>query len=257
NTNTPVQVKSFADYFAAVDPYRHPVVMHTYPNQHDRYDDLLGHPTFNGPTLQYGGIPESASGGLYGETRDLIESSANAGVSWFVTATEASGSDAPTPFSPVTSRQRVYWMWANPMAGGGGIEWYLKNAGAGHAYDLAVEDQREFDAHWTQTGHLVRFFRDVVQETTLDLEDFTIDNGLTGIGSDWVLADRGRGYILFLRNGGSVSLTTHGGGSYRVSWFNPRTGAISNRPNVGGSGDQSLGAPPSDTGSDWVVFVRR
>ena len=257
NTNTAAQVKSFADYIKAVDPYDHPVVMHTYPNQHNRYDALLGHPTFDGPTLQFGGIPESGSGGLYGSTRDWIADSAAAGVPWYVTATEASGGDAPTPFTSVSKRQRVYWMWANVMAGGGGFEWYLKNAGAGHAYDLAVENMREFDAHWQQSAHVVEFFRDIVQGEGVDLTKLEIANGLTGIGSDWVLADPGDVYIVFLRDGGSVSLSVTGGGSYDVSWFNPRTGQLVDRPSIGGTGTQNLGAPPSQGSQDWVVFVRR
>ncbi len=257
NTNTAAQVKEFAAYIKAVDPYDHPVVMHTYPNEHARYDALLGDPSFNGPTLQFGDIPESASGGLYGLTLELIAESRAAGRTWFVTATEASGAQGPTPGSAVSKRQRVYWMWANVMAGGAGIEWYLKNAGSGHAYDLAVENLREFDAHWRQTSHLVRFFRDLVQGAGVDLEDLAPANNLTAITSDWVLAAPGQAYVVFLRDGGSVSLSVTGGGTYDVTWFDPRTGATTSRPAVQGSGVQSLGAPPADTTQDWVVFVHR
>jgi hypothetical protein len=257
NTNDAAAVRSFADYIRAQDPYDHPIVMHTYPDEHDRYDALLGHGSFDGPTLQYGGIPESASGGLYGEVADWIALSTDRGRPWFVTATEASGGDAPTPGSSVTRRQRVYWMWASVMSGGAGFEWYLKNAGSGHAYDLAVENQREFDAHWRQSGHLVRFFRDTVQGTGADLQAMTPRNALTSIGSDWVLAEPGVAYIVYLRDGGAVSLQVTGGGSYDVVWMNPRTGALVTRPSVTGSGTVSLGSPPSETSQDWVVFVHR
>lgn len=257
NTNTAQQEKDFADFIKATDPYDHPVVMHTFPGDHDKYDALLGYPTFDGPTLQYGGIPENATGGLYGETVDLIADSTANGRTWVVTATEASGGDAPTPYSAVTRRQRVFWMWANTMAGGGGFEWYLKNGGAGHAYDLAVEDLREFDEHWQQSGHLVEFFRDVVQGEGVDLLAMQANNGLTSITSDWVLADPGQAYVVFLRDGGAVSLSVSGGGSYAVSWFDPRTGTLVDGPDIAGSGTQSLGSPPSQTSQDWVVFVRR
>lgn len=257
NTNTAAQQKAFANFIKATDPYDHPVVMHTYPGDHGKYAALEGHATFDGPTLQYGGIPESAAGGLYGETLDFIADSTAAGRTWVVTATEASGADAPTPNTSVSRRQRVYWMWANVMAGGGGFEWYLKNAGAGHAYDLAVEDLREFDAHWQQSGHLVEFFRDVVQGDGVDLLALQPNNGLTSISTDWVLADPGEAYVLFLRDGGAVSLAVSGGGTYQVDWFNPRTGSLVARPSIGGSGTQSLGSPPSGASQDWVVFVRR
>ncbi|MEM9462164.1 MAG: DUF5060 domain-containing protein [Myxococcota bacterium] len=257
NTNTAAQERAFADFIKATDPYDHPVVMHTYPGQHGKYNDLLGYSTFDGPTLQYGSIPQSASGGLYGATLGWIADSAAAGPTWVVTATEASGGQAPTPNTSVTPRQRTYWMWANVMAGGGGFEWYLKNGGAGHAYDLAVEDLREFDEHWQQSGHVVEFFRDVVQGEGVELTQLQANNGLTGIGTDWVLADPGSAYILYLREGGSVSLSVSGGGTYAVSWFDPRTGALTDGPDIGGNGTQNLGSPPSATTQDWVVFVRR
>ena len=257
NTNTTAQQKAFADFIKASDPYDHPVVMHTYPGDHGKYDALEGHATFDGPTLQYGSIPESAAGGLYGETLDFIADSTAAGRTWVVTATEASGGDAPTPNTSVSRRQRVFWMWANVMAGGGGFEWYLKNAGAGHAYDLAVEDLREFDAHWQQSGHLVEFFRDVVQGDGVDLLALQPNNGLTSISTDWVLADPGEAYVLFLRDGGAVSLAVSGGGTYQVDWFDPRTGSLTARPDIGGTGTKNLGSPPSGATQDWVVFVRR
>lgn len=257
NTNTAAEVRAFADYIRALDPYDHPIVMHTFPGQKNRYEPLLGHATFNGPTLQFGNIPESAAQGLYGETRTWLERSAQAGRSWFVTATEASGSHAPTPNTAVTARQRVYWMWANVMAGGAGIEWYLKNDGAGHAYDLAVEDLREFDAHWTQTGHLVRFFNVVVQNDGVGLPRLEPANNVTATDSDWVLADPASAYIVFLRNGGSTALTTTGTGAYRVSWFDPRTGQLVDAPAIAAGTTVTLGAPPAAANQDWVVFVRR
>lgn len=259
NTNTPNEVRSFANYIRGVDPYNHPLVLHTYPSQkEERYAPLLGFGNLNGPTLQFGGIPSSGSGTLYNVTREWIERSADAGRQWVVTATEASGNDAPTPNTGVTEKQRVHWMWGNVMAGGGGIEWYLKNNGVGHAYDLAVENLREFDAHWKQTGHLGRFFREIVQQQKgVNLQNLEPANGLSSNGSDWVLADEGRAYIIFLRKGGSTSLTLPGNGSYSVQWFNPRSGKLFNRASVSGSGSKSLGGPPEQTGQDWVILVSK
>ncbi len=256
NTNTAAQERSFATYIKSQDPYDHAVFMHTYPNEHDRYDDLLGYEDFDGPTLQYGGIPESENGGLYGETRDWIAESKKAGVTWVVTATEASGGDAPTPNTQVTARQRIYWMYAIAMAGGGGFEWYLKNNGAGHAYDLAVEDLREFDAHWQQSGHFVRLFNELVPGDGADLQTFEIDNDATSSTTDWVLASGENQFLIFLRDGGETSLDATGGGALRVTWFNPRNGETTEGVTISGAADQALGAPPSESQLDWIVWVR-
>lgn len=257
NTNTAAQEKEFTGYIKGLDAYDHAVLLHTYPNQRDRYDDLLGFNGFDGPTLQYGGIPESSDGGLYGETLDWLEKSTDASNSWVVTATEASGGDAPVPNTGVTSRQRIYWMYANTMAGGGGIEWYLKNDGSGHAYDLAVEDQREFENHWAQLGHLVHLFNETIPADGVDLQDLNPHNELTNTDGEWVLANPGKAYLVFLREGGSVTLNAAEGGTFKVTWFNPRTGAYVDANSISGDGGQSLGGPPSEFDQDWVVWVRR
>ncbi|WP_370979072.1 DUF5060 domain-containing protein [Agaribacterium sp. ZY112] len=256
NTNTAAQEKAFADYIRALDPYKHAIFMHTYPGEHDRYEALLGHETIDGPTFQFGGIPESASGGVYGKVLEWAQKSADAGNPWVITMTEASGGQAPTPNTSVTKRQRVYWMWANIMAGGAGFEWYLKNNGSGHAYDLAVEDLREFDAHWQQSGHVATFFRDVVQGgLNIDLQAMQASNELTSTTDDWVLANEGEAYLIYLRNGGATNLSLPDNASYKRLWFNPRTGETHNDTDIQGPGAINLGAPPSESSSDWVLLV--
>ncbi|MFK8053736.1 MAG: Ig-like domain-containing protein [Woeseiaceae bacterium] len=258
NTNTPAQQRAYADYIRALDAYAHPIFMHTYPNQQSRYDDLLGHPTFDGPTIQFGAIPSepSAANGVYATSADWIDRSTQAGKPWVVTFTEASGNDAPTPNTAVTTKQRVYWMWASVMAGGGGFEWYLKNNGAGHAYDLAVEDLREFDAHWIQSGHLVRFFRDIVQdELGIDLQALNRANNATSSNSDWVLADDGESYLIFLREGGGTDIDLPDSDTYEVIWFNPRDGSRTDGGTVSGPGNQFIGNPPNEASQDWAVIV--
>lgn len=263
NTNTPEQVRAYSDYLRALDPYAHPIVKHTYPGEHDRYEDMLGHATFDGPTLQYGAIPQNATGGLYGAAADWIRRSREAGQAWYVTATEASGNNAPTPDSEVTRRQRTYWMWASVMSGGAGFEWYLKNDGAGHAYDLAVEDLREFDAHWAQTGNLVRFFRGTLQNGSTDLHAMEPNNDLTAIDTDWVLADPGNTYLVYFRDGvpsgADTTIDLTGGGEYRIEWFNPESAFIDEviGETLAGEADQDFGPPPNPPGDDWVMIIRR
>ncbi|MEO1595646.1 MAG: DUF5060 domain-containing protein [Pseudomonadota bacterium] len=257
NTNTAEQQRAFADFIRATDPYDHPVFMHTYPGEQDRYNALLGHESFDGPTIQFGGISTSATGnnGVYGTTVNWLEASTNAGKPWVVTFTEASGNQAPTPNTAVTSRQRVFWMWASVMGGGGGFEWYLKNQGSGHAYDLAVEDLREFDAHWQQSGHLVRFFRDHLQaELGVDLQALTPNNAVTNTSSDWVLSGSDT-HLVFLREGGTTEINLPDARAYTVQWFNPRSGELTTGDVLQGPGNQNIGTAPSQSAEDWAVVV--
>jgi hypothetical protein len=258
NTNTVAQQKAYSDFIKEFDPYDHPIFMHTFPGDHDKYDALLGHNTFDGPTFQYGSIPSSAtnSNNVYEKAKTWLQKSKDAGNTWVVTFTEASGGDAPKPYENVTKTQRVYWMWASAMSGGAGFEWYLKNGGAGHAYDLAVENLREFDDHWKQTGHFVKFFDQIVQrDKNIDLQDLNINNAVTSTGSDWVLADSGNAYIVYLRDGGTSNINLPDSKQYEVLWFNPRTGATHVGDTIQGSGNRPLGYAPNENSQDWAVLV--
>lgn len=256
NTNTPQQQRAFSDFIKAMDPYKHPIFMHTFPNSRQNYEELLGHQTFDGPTLQFGGIPRSATDGLYGETVKWLTRSAQNGKQWVVTATEASGGQAPTPVANQGERQRVYWTWANIMAGGGGIEWYLKTDGAGHAYDLAVENLREFDTLWLETGYAVKFFNETLpNDFGLDLQTFARTNELTSSDNDWVLSDPGRAYLIFLLDGGSTTLNLPSDDNYTVHWYNPRNGELTEGITIASMGNQSIGSPPNTIDSDWLALV--
>ena len=259
NSNTDAQRRAYSDYIKALDPYDHPIQMHTFPSQHDEYEGLLGHETFDGPSIQVSGISEDADAdgnGVYGIAMEWLERSADAGDQWVVTFTEASGNQAPSPGQAITDRQRVFWMWASVMSGGGGFEWYLRNNGQGHALDLAVEDLRDFDVYWEQSGYLVSYFRDIVQgEHGIDMLDLEPDNSVTSTNSDWVLSDDGSTYLIFLREGGSTDIDLTESMNYAVQWFNPRTGETVEGDSIAGPGSPSIGNPPSETGSDWALLL--
>jgi hypothetical protein len=259
NTNSSAEVKAYSDYIKALDPYDHPTLLHTFPGQQERrYVPLLGHASFDGVTLQFGDIPESASGGLYGETRKWLEASASAGHRWLVMATEASGADAPVPNSGVSRKQRVYWMWANVMAGGAGFEWYLKRGGGGHAFDHSLEDFREFDELWKQSGHIAKFFNEIVPAAAVRLGELEPANELTSSTSDWVLAKPGFAYIVLLRQGGTTNLDlSDATGTFMVDWFDPRSGVSTASGTVEAGGVVPLGNPPSAGDSDWAIWVHQ
>src|SRR5918997_4181399 len=53
NTNTDAQRKAFADYIKTVDPYDHPIVIHSFPNSQDgTYGPLMGDKEIDGASLQ-------------------------------------------------------------------------------------------------------------------------------------------------------------------------------------------------------------
>ena len=260
NTNTTDQRKAYTDYLRVLDPYDHPIMMHTFPRKHDEYEGMLGYPKFDGATFQVGPIsadPSAEGAGTYGLARRWLEKSAQAGNQWVTTFVEASGRQAPAQNEPMTDRQRVFWMWASVMSGGGGFEWYLRNKGKGHALDLSVEDMRDFDEHWTQSGYLVRFFRDIIQTAHgIEMTDLAPDNSVTTTDTDWVLSKPGDTYLIFLREGGATHINLPSGSNYRAHWFNPRTGQLTLGDLMAGSADARIANPPSEPGLDWALLLK-
>ncbi len=73
-------IKEIAEYITDIDPYDHPVVFHTYPNDHDRYNAFHGDKSkVVGASMQNGFIQV-----LHREIKEQVEASVNAGQKWLV-----------------------------------------------------------------------------------------------------------------------------------------------------------------------------
>ena len=254
NTNTDAQRKQFADFFKGMDAYGHPVVIHTYPNQYDAvYNPLLGYPSFDGPSLQM-----SSLGPIHSETVKWIDRSAANGRRWFVSLDEIGPAgtgvkpDADDFWHDTVRKQAL---WGNLMAGGAGVEWYF-----GSSYpnaDLDCEDWRSRDHMWDLTRLALDFFHEHLPFTQMVHAD-----ALTPATADYVLAQSGQVYAVYLPNGGTTSLSLAGvSGTFDVIWFDPRNGGglgTGTVPSVTGGGTVAIGHPPGGASTqDWVAVIRR
>ena len=248
--NTDAQRKEFAAYFKQLDPYDHPVVIHTFPGQYDEvYTPLLGDPGFDGPSLQL-----KEKGVTYSETLKWRNRSANNGRKWVVSLDELGPyNEGVTPDGPGNNHGAVrkQALWGNLMAGGAGVEWYF-----GYDYDnhdLSAQDFRSRDNMWDYTRHAIEFFR-----SYLPFHTMAPNNQLTTNTNNMVLAKPGEIYAVYFPNGGTSQLNVEEG-DYTVRWYNPRnggslqTGSVSN---ISGAGNFALGNPPNDSNSDWVALIR-
>jgi hypothetical protein len=109
---------------------------------------------------------------------------------------------------------------------------------------------------WDQTRHALTFF-----QQHLPFQDMRHRDELTTADDDYVLAQAGRVYAVYLPDGGSVELDlgeASAGTSFDVWWYDPRNGgdlqpgAVTR---VTGGGPADLGQPPADPQADWVVLV--
>ena len=251
NTNTHKQLQDYIHYFDTHDPYHHPVVVHTYPGAKEQvYQPLLGNKNFTGASLQVSRVRKT-----HRQTKKWIDASATANHKWFVSADE---------FNPAEIGVKPdiddYWhddmrqdgLWGNLMANGSGVEWYF-----GYKFphdDLSCEDWRSREHIWELTNYALKFFRNY-----LPFWEMTHNDKLVSSRKAYALAKAGEVYAIYLKNGGSTKLEVPTG-TYRVQWYNPRTGGKLQEGSVAtltGSGFKSIGNPPRDDDRDWAVLVKR
>ena len=156
NTNTGGAVEGFFNYIRRLDPYDHPIVVHTFPGQYAQvYEPMLGYADFDGASLQ---MNETGSD-THSETVMWLDRSAQAGWKWNVCLDEyghGANGVRPDAMDPGHDEARKNCLWANLMAGGGGVEWYF-----GYKFphnDLNCEDWRSRDHLWDLTRYAVEFF---------------------------------------------------------------------------------------------------
>ncbi|KPL13185.1 hypothetical protein AMJ85_00025 [candidate division BRC1 bacterium SM23_51] len=250
NTNTDAQRKAFCRYIKDLDPYDHPIVMHTFPGRYDKaYAPLLGYEYFDGPSLQTNDTHE--------QTVKWIDRSASANRQWVVCLDEIG--PAHTGVKP---DKDDYWhdevrkqhLWGNLMAGGAGVEWYFGYKFANN--DLNCEDWRSRDHLWDLTRYALEFFHEHLPFTEMSHHD-----ELTTAKDDYCLARPGQIYAIYLPGGGTTHIDLgEDAAAFTVKWYNPRMGGplrTGTVTEVDGPSSAAIGHPPQDADKDWVALIRK
>ena len=247
NTNTHSQRCDFARFIRGLDPYDHPIVVHTFPGQYDKvYKPLLNFEDFEGPSLQMGDVNRT-----HLETFKWVKSS-DSSRKWVVCLDEIGPADTgvmPDANDYRHDKPRKYALWANLMAGGAGCEWYF-----GYKYpnnDLNCEDFRSRENMWDLTRYAVEFFNNYLPFSEMMPDDRLVTNG-------WCLAKEGEVYCVYLPQGGDSKIHLSDG-RYSVEWFNPRKGGkltMGALKEVVGPGEIFIGEPPVEPDKDWAALIK-
>jgi hypothetical protein len=253
------------------DPYRHHIVIHTFPGQQDKvYAPLLGDQSLlTGASLQNGWNE------THPRTLKWVTESARAAKPWVVANDEQGGADTGVPpdmgYSGYDGKKkdgqavqttgdiRQATLWGNLMAGGAGVEYYF-----GYQLpqnDLSCEDFRSRDKSWDYCRIALDFFR----ENRIPFWEMRNANALIGNdkndNSKYCLAKPDELYLVYLAKAGTTDLDLGAvAGRFRVKWFNPRTGgALQDGAirSVNGGGKAALGTPPADASEDWLAVIRK
>lgn len=242
------------EYVSEIDPYKHHLVIHN-----GAWFDLLYGPNtkFTGASLQTNKTDFSR---VHSQTLKVLEDSKSAGKVWAVAVDEPGDAQ----HSLITDEEdaehndaRKNGLWGAMMAGAWGTEWYF---GYKHPHsDLSCQDFRSRDLFWDQGKICLDFFNN----HKIPVWDMESNDVLISSEGDYVLADKGKTYVVYLKNGGDSTLDLGSfEGEFNVSWYNPRKGGELKKgkiKSISGSGRKSLGFPPvkNKGTSDWVVLVEK
>ncbi|MCB0327678.1 MAG: DUF5060 domain-containing protein [Bdellovibrionales bacterium] len=257
NTQTAQQQKDMAQYFYDHDPYQSHIVMHTYSTQHNLYNSLTGNQSkLTGASIQTG------RGKVHADTILWRNESANQGKPWVVASDEIGPANvgvSPDPgwpgYTGTGNHKAVRWqaLWGNLMGGGAGVEFYYGYSNPQN--DLDCEDFRSRDQMWDYARYAIGFFHTYLDFWNMENCDDLVDD------PNYCFGDVGDTYVIYLPNGGSTDLDLQNSNqSFSVQWFNPRTGGSLQNGSVTqitGTGKQSIGQAPSQTGEDWAILIQK
>lgn len=255
----PNRVREFASYIQEVDPYNHPITVHTAGDPVEELAFIYGDPLFSTTSVQ-----------LNQRRIDHVTEAIR-------TATAEAGHPIPASMDEFTvdvgdnmswipvddaDRQRKQKLWPTYMSGGQ-IEFILEGF-------LEVDSFKkpEADALWDYTWYVRSFMQEnlpfhemqpmdelVSNESTLTVGE---GDGVTSEMGAQVFAIPGEIYAVYYpisESTGSIDLTDISG-EVSMRWFNPRIGEFSGEviTSEGGS-EVEPGSVPSDPGEDWVLLI--
>ncbi len=248
------QRKDMITALTRLDPYDHPVVLHTHAETADKdhiLDPLLGFEGLDGLSFQV-----SNRRMVNDETRKWHAKSVEAGQSWLIGMDEIGHwhtGARPDSVDPSHDSLRRHALWGHLFAGGSGVEWYF--GGLYDANDLKSEDWRKRQNLWTQTRIALEFF-----ETHLPYWEMEPCEGVFDRADSYCFGKDGL-YAIYLIEGGTGILSLpENSGMWDVSWFDPEKGGELERGTVerveAGPWVQFGFSKPND-GRDRVLLVRR
>ena len=238
------QRRQMVEWFAANDPRRHPVVIHTLPDpeiQPGVLNPLLGREDLDGLSMQIHHAEDVHDVILGWRTR-----SDSAGRRWMLAMDEigpwysGSLSDA---VDPAHDTLRKHVLWGALTAGAYGVEWYYGWHTDQH--DLNAEDFRTREGLYRQ-AHYARLTVESLPFAEMTPADELVDRG-------WCLAKPDDVYLVYLPDGG-ISHLTLPDGEWVAKWNEGPTGKLWEVRDVAAEGGRLRLEAPSE--GDWVITVR-
>ena len=248
-------LREMASFLREIDPYGHPIAVHTHPNDLSDYHQIAGDPLFDAASVQYS---TSAASGLTEEVSDL---STQAGRKWIVDLDEngtwqtgLSGSNAGE-----LRREVLY----DVLFSGGGVEWYCGYHDLPLGGDVRLENFRTREEMWRYSRIAREFIETHLDVLAMRPADALVSGESAEFGGAEALIEPHRKLAIYLPDCSETPAVDMSqlDGTYAVRWFDPRTGdEVGQGPNISASsaqGNVPLEVLASDPSQDMVVLLER
>lgn len=244
------RVRAFADYVRSVDPYDHPVTVHSSGDPVRELAFTFGDERFNMTSVQLN------QRNIDDVTERMRAATIKAGRPIPISLDEFTIPKGQSSWQPVddADRWRVEKIWPTYLSGGN-IEFILGDL-------LWTESFKtpERDKLWDYLWNARKFVQDLpfheLQPSDALITGTEKKNGIKA----QVFAKQGEVYAIYLPTAaqtGSVDLTK-AEGAFQLQWYNPRNGRFEGSTVVIQGGTKfALADPPSDSESDWVVLIKK
>ncbi|MDF9797915.1 hypothetical protein OKW21_003178 [Catalinimonas alkaloidigena] len=255
--NQPIEeVIKVANYIEQLDPYGHHMVIHTFPNQDERYASLIGDQSpLTGASLQ---LSDKDFRDVHERVLKWRAKSDSSGRQWALAVDEPGNAKfalLPDDEDPEHELARSNALWGTLMAGSYGVEWYFGYNSPNS--DLTCEDFRSRDDFWDQNRYAYQFFNEHIPFWEMEPSD-----ALTTDNASYCLAKKDDTYVVYLPPGTpktSLNLKDNSD-TFSVLWYDPFRGGKLQQGSikeVKGGGTRALGNPPSTEGKDWVILIQK
>ena len=255
--NQPIrEVVKVANYVHDLDPYKHHLVIHTFPNKDDRYGELIGEQSpLTGASLQ---LSDPEFKDVHPRVLKWRHKSDSTGKRWALAVDEPGKANIallPDEEDMEHNLARQNALWGTLMAGGYGVEWYFGYQSP-HS-DLTCEDFRSRDLFWDQNRYARRFF-----EKQLPFWNMEPADNLTANQNTYCFTDNEDVYVLYLKMDQQTTNVDLGnsGDKFNISWFDPRNGGelqAGSTQTVIAKGIVEIGLPPSNPEMDWLALIKK
>jgi Domain of unknown function (DUF5060)/Putative collagen-binding domain of a collagenase len=279
NSQTSDEIAGMVKYLHDTDPYKHHIVLHTFPPEHE----LMYRPLLGEKSLLTGASLQNPWNHVHQRTLQWRQESAAAGKPWVIANDEQNPAHMGVPpdpgykgfdgiakgaGKPLGTEAEGYYeskgytmhdirkltLWGNIMAGGAGVEYYFGYNLVEN--DLVAQDLRSRDKSWDYCRIALDFFRN----ERMPFEEMNSANALIGNpenhNSKFCFAKQGQVYLIYLPNGGATTIDlTRESEEFKLRWFNPRDGEWhKSTAKLQGGAEATISAPDSD---DWLAVIKK